>query len=408
MEKIRPFSPKMLIRHYLNEGIGFLAAGLFAFAALWITPAIQYDLFICILLSGLYLSVAANALAEEPAEREIINLNRVTSHFIGLAFPGAILFLCLLPILAIPGWFARDQQLFTAALSAGVILTSVLVVGSRLWPAYVTPWLFRGWDQVDLWRSTSRCNPMVTDWPIAWRLTGMWGSFRRAYVPVLGALIVGAGVWGSVMFCPEERHLVSLLLNLILLVVLVPVFVLTVLDRAKALRDAKAASERTRPEPSRQAHQRRPEPAPSKVPKDEALRDACMLGDGNRVRELLRAGADPNHWTAANQPLLMDCVSAASLDILEDLLHFGANINRPDGSGRTALHVAGISQRIPVIKLLLKQGANVSLMDKKGKTAFDDAAAFGGNPAVLELLAGSTADKRHPREVLALFSVHAR
>lgn len=89
------------------------------------------------------------------------------------------------------------------------------------------------------------------------------------------------------------------------------------------------------------------------------LIQAVCLGDGQRVRELLDSGHDPNvrygrdHWTA-----LHFAVNGGELELVPTLLDAGAELDAADDRGMTPAALAAALKDPGALRLLLERGAN--------------------------------------------------
>lgn len=97
------------------------------------------------------------------------------------------------------------------------------------------------------------------------------------------------------------------------------------------------------------------------------LLDGVMARDVNRVRELLKQGADVNSKDEehAETPLLL-AVKFAGVEMVRLLLEAGAEVDARDGWGRTALFYAQVSSE--VFGVLLCAGADVQARDEEGNS----------------------------------------
>lgn len=93
-------------------------------------------------------------------------------------------------------------------------------------------------------------------------------------------------------------------------------------------------------------------------PKTAELADAAAHGDAARVRELVKAGANPNAQGERGVNLLQYALIAKSADGLQALLDNGADPNHPGLAGSTVVHAAAIADDPDYLRRLLDKGAD--------------------------------------------------
>ena len=132
------------------------------------------------------------------------------------------------------------------------------------------------------------------------------------------------------------------------------------------------------------------------------LFDAAHDGDSDRIRALMKAGADINECYCGHTALHVVCTylyfdvavlllgmgaavntkdrhdwetplhlassRRAAVDFVRLLLDHGADIEEINGSGMTSLHLACRNEDIAILRLLLDRNANVNAKDEKGNT----------------------------------------
>lgn len=177
-------------------------------------------------------------------------------------------------------------------------------------------------------------------------------------------------------------------------------------------------------------------------PPEAPVADAAMRGDLERVRSLLRDGADVNasqgdgmtalHWAAeldhadlanllifggahlesttrlgAFTPLLV-ASRAGSAQVIGALLDAGASIEARTTTGETALHFAAASGSVAATGLLLERGADVNAVEAtKGQTPLMFAAAM-NRVDVVRVLLERGADLRAATAIVDYPAVAAR
>jgi hypothetical protein len=107
------------------------------------------------------------------------------------------------------------------------------------------------------------------------------------------------------------------------------------------------------------------------------LHIAATLNYVERVRKLLKKGADPNVQDDQDQTPLHIAASGGYVEIARLLLEHGADPNMQDIDGETPLHYAVRRGHVEVVKLLLKHGADPNIQDKDGRTPLHKATSKG-------------------------------
>jgi ankyrin repeat protein len=120
--------------------------------------------------------------------------------------------------------------------------------------------------------------------------------------------------------------------------------------------------------------------------RDAALADAAMSNDMQRMKTLLKAGADPNVRGQFGTPALHWRVDADDLAGAKLLLTAGADANGQTERGITALSLAIANGNAAMVDLLLKAGANPNQLEPTGETQLMMAAQVGVPEIVQSLL----------------------
>jgi hypothetical protein len=133
----------------------------------------------------------------------------------------------------------------------------------------------------------------------------------------------------------------------------------------------------------------------ARVPQENALFDAVLVGDATEAGALLDAGVDANVRNSHGETPLHYLKGGDDLATLRVLLAHGADTEAANGDGDTALHLAVMgyrgedgSQRLARARALIEAGARVDARDRKGMTPLH----YAGSPAVAELLLEHGAD----------------
>jgi serine/threonine protein kinase len=119
--------------------------------------------------------------------------------------------------------------------------------------------------------------------------------------------------------------------------------------------------------------------------KNEKLLEASEKGDVEKVKKLLKEGANVNAkgkygWT----PLHM-AAKNGHIEVVKLLIENGAYVNAKGNDGYTPLHDAAWNGHIEVVKLLIENGAYVNAESKYGRTPLH-MAAITGHIEVVKLL----------------------
>src|SRR5262245_46529721 len=101
----------------------------------------------------------------------------------------------------------------------------------------------------------------------------------------------------------------------------------------------------------------------------EAILEAAVEGDTERVRGLLNKGVDIYTEDGWGGTALMFATSHCHSDVVALLLDRGAEVNEYSRWNRTPLMWAALYGCEETVRLLLNRGADASLKDQDGKTA---------------------------------------
>jgi serine/threonine-protein kinase TNNI3K len=115
------------------------------------------------------------------------------------------------------------------------------------------------------------------------------------------------------------------------------------------------------------------------------LHKAAFDGNAERVKELLKKGADPNARDKYGWTPLHKAASRCSVDVVKLLLERKpkrADPNIKNKYGTTPLHTAAYEGRVEVVELLLVYGADPTVKDKDRRTPLDLARAEGHSKVV--------------------------
>ncbi len=117
------------------------------------------------------------------------------------------------------------------------------------------------------------------------------------------------------------------------------------------------------------------------------LVEAVKTGNTQRVRALVKQGADVNAAEPDGMTALHWAVRANDGDTAQLLIRAGANVRARDRYGITALTLAAVNGNAPVIESLIRAGADPNTATPEGETALMTAARTGRPEAVKVLVA---------------------
>lgn len=96
-----------------------------------------------------------------------------------------------------------------------------------------------------------------------------------------------------------------------------------------------------------------------------ALHAACSDDNYNKIKLLIKAGADVNAQEDGHTPLHC-AVRPGNENIIELLINSHADVNARDNEGSTALHLAALHGHVTIAQLLIEAGADVLAQDSYG------------------------------------------
>jgi ankyrin repeat protein len=177
--------------------------------------------------------------------------------------------------------------------------------------------------------------------------------------------------------------------------------------------DAETTTAAKVPEPSVAVPDQTTPAATSPVPQQisngdqQAMNDAALNGQLEKVKESIDKGADPNNVDQEGRTALMFASFNGHTEIVRLLLDEGAEVGIRDAMGRTALLYASTGPFPETVKLLLAHHADPNIVDNDEQFSPLMHAAAEGQLEVAKLLLESGADpalKDIDGETAALFA----
>lgn len=126
-----------------------------------------------------------------------------------------------------------------------------------------------------------------------------------------------------------------------------------------------------------------------KVRRWRPLHLAAVLGQVDKVKELLAAGAKPDVLRKSRTPLIY-AARMGNVEVCKALIEAGANVNAVDHKGISPLSAAASARHAEVCRLLLDSGADVSIKVDDDPLIFS--AIIPCNSQVVEMLIDAGAD----------------
>ncbi|MGC4046736.1 MAG: ankyrin repeat domain-containing protein [Armatimonas sp.] len=148
-----------------------------------------------------------------------------------------------------------------------------------------------------------------------------------------------------------------------------------------------------------------------RISRETEMRRAIMSGDADTVRQLLKAGFNPNTLLDDSPPLALAC-TRDEMEIAQLLIQAGADINKPDSIAAPLYKAAGAGNSA-LVRLLLQRGAKVEqgmMIDGQSVDTPLSVAAKSGSLETVKLLvaakanvnAGSVLQKGQPLQAAIL------
>ena len=122
--------------------------------------------------------------------------------------------------------------------------------------------------------------------------------------------------------------------------------------------------------------------------RQQELRSAARAGDVNKLKALLKAGADGSDKFA-----LIWSAQDGHLAVVAELIKAGSDVNARAGGGTNALELAAQNGHLQVVQALIEAGAELNARAIEGWTPLMKASYF-GHAEIVEALLAAGADAR--------------
>lgn len=98
----------------------------------------------------------------------------------------------------------------------------------------------------------------------------------------------------------------------------------------------------------------------------QELSNAVLAGDVERIKFLIKKGADINARDAQGYAPIQTAARNRRPDLVAALADLGADLDAPDSDGMTPLIHAAMRNHVPTVKMLLSRGADIERANGKG------------------------------------------
>ena len=134
----------------------------------------------------------------------------------------------------------------------------------------------------------------------------------------------------------------------------------------------------------------------SGLPNMSGLVEACLGGNADLVRKILKGGADINERDSSGNTGLVVAAYTGATEVAWTLLDVkGVKVDARGAGMTTALVTAARQGNAEIVQLLLSNGADKSLKDEQGATALS-AARLCGHDEIVDILDPAGASARRP------------